>query len=168
MQKITPFLWFDKDAKEAMNFYVETFNTAPGKRAESNVVTIKYYPEGSEDPHMKGMEGKVLTGVFILAGQTFMCLDGGPLFKPNESVSFAVECKTQDEIDHFWNTFTADGGQESQCGWCKDKWGFSWQITPPMEQFLNGSDAAGNARAMQAMLGMKKLDMAALEAAYKG
>ncbi len=167
MQKITPFLWFDKDAKDAMNFYVETFNTAPGQSVESKVITIKYYPEGSNEEHLKGMEGKVLTGVFSLAGEKFMCLDGGPLFKPNESVSFMIECKTQEEIDHFWNTFTKEGA-ESQCGWCKDKWGFSWQIAPPMEQYLNGSDKEGNARAMHAMMQMKKIDIAKLEEAYKG
>lgn len=167
-QKITPFLWFDKDAKEAMEFYVDTFNNSPEKKSESKIVTTKYYPSGITEGPMAGMDGKVLTGVFTLEGQTFMCLDGGPLFKPNESTSFLVECENQAEIDHFWNAITKNGGEESQCGWCKDRWGFSWQIVPPMEQFLNGPDTEGNARATQAMLQMKKIDIKKLEDAYNG
>lgn len=168
MKKITPFLWFDKNAKEAIEFYVATFNSSPGKKTESKVVTIKYYPPGITEGPMAGMDGRVLTGVFMLEGETFMALDGGPLFKPNESVSFLVDCTTQEEIDHFWDAFTQNGGQESECGWCKDKWGFSWQICPPMEQFLNGQDNEGNARALQAMLQMKKIEIVKLEQAYKG
>mgnify|MGYP003554064209 FL=1 len=166
MQKITPFLWFDKDCKEAMNFYIDLFNSNPAKKTESKIKTIKLYPEGMEDEHMKGMEGKVLTGVFELEGQTFMGLDGGPLFKPNESVSFLVECKTQEEVDHFWNSITKDG-MESECGWCKDKWGFSWQIAPDMGKWL-GDNSEGGKRATQAMLGMKKIIIADLEKAYQG
>jgi predicted 3-demethylubiquinone-9 3-methyltransferase (glyoxalase superfamily) len=165
MQKITPFLWFDKDAKEAIDFYVATFNTSPGKKSESEVVKIKYYPPGITEGPMAGMDGKVLTGVFTLEGQTFMCLDGGPLFKPNESMSFLIECKTQEEIDHYWNAFTKEG-QESQCGWCKDKWGFSWQVCPSMEQFFTSPDSEANGRAMQAMLAMKKIDIAKLQEAF--
>ncbi len=168
MQKITPFLWFDKDAEEAMNLYVSVFNGNPAKKSNSKVVTIKRYPEGFTEGPMAGMEGKVLTGVFELEGQKFMALDGGPIFKPNESMSFLVDCKTQEEIDYFWNILTKNGGQESQCGWLKDKFGFSWQIVPDMEQFLNGTDQAGNQRALQAMLKMVKIDIKTLEDAYNG
>lgn len=167
-QKITTFLWFDKECEEAINFYVDTFNNAPHSNNNSKIVTLKKYPEGMEEEHMKGMEGKVLTGVFELNGQQFMALDGGPLFKFNESVSLLVDCKAQEEIDYFWETFTKDGGEESQCGWLKDKYGLSWQIAPSMEEFLSGPDTEGSKRAMQAMFGMKKIEIAALEKAYKG
>lgn len=308
MQKITPFLWFDNNAEAAMNFYVSIFENA-------KIATIKRYPEGMREEHMKGMEGKVLTGVFELLGHQFMALDGGPLFKINPSISFMVnfdpsrdpqavqkldelwnklsdggsalmplqeypfskrygwiqdrfgvswqliltdpageprpniipsllfvgdvcgraeealgfyasvfkdskigtvakypagmepdkegtlmfgeaqlagqwfaamdsahehqfsftegvsllvDCKNQEEIDYYWNAFTKDGGEESQCGWCKDKFGVSWQIAPHMEQWLTGPDTEGSKRALQAMFGMKKIDIAALEAAYNG
>lgn len=168
MQKITPFLWFDKETEEAMNYYVSVFSGNPLRKGESKVKTIKRYPDGPLEEPMKGMEGKVLTGVFILEGQEFMALDGGPLFKFNESVSFLVDCQTQQEIDYFWDTLTANGGQESQCGWLKDKYGVSWQIVPPMDQFLSGPDSEGSARAMQAMLQMKKIDIETLKKAYEG
>lgn len=173
MQKITPFLWFNNDAETAMNFYVDLFNSNPLRQSsdqatkkESRIVTIKRYPSGITEGPMAGMDGKVLTGVFELEGQTFMALDGGPLFKPNESVSFLVDCKTQEEIDHFWNAITKEG-MESECGWCKDKWGFSWQIAPDMGKWLGENSEAGN-RATQAMLGMKKIIISDLEKAYKG
>ena len=161
MQKITPFLWFDRNCEEAMNFYVSVFKDA-------KIHSIKRYPESGLEGPMKGFEGKVLTGVFELFGQKFMALDGGPIFQPNESVSFLVECKDQKEIDYYWDALTANGGQESQCGWLKDKYGFSWQIVPPMEQFLNGPDSEGSRRATRAMLGMNKIVIADLEKAYKG
>jgi predicted 3-demethylubiquinone-9 3-methyltransferase (glyoxalase superfamily) len=167
-QKITPFLWFADKAEEAINFYVATFNNSPAKRSEAKVVAIKKYPDNVDDEHMKGMSGKVLTGVFELEGQRFMALDGGPLFTPNESVSFLVECADQAEIDYFWDTLTSNGGQESQCGWLKDKYGFSWQIAPNnMDQWIASPDTEASARAMQAMLKMKKIVIADLEAAAK-
>jgi predicted 3-demethylubiquinone-9 3-methyltransferase (glyoxalase superfamily) len=167
-QKITPFLWFADKAEEAINFYVATFNNSPTKRSEAKVVAIKKYPDNVDDEHMKGMSGKVLTGVFELEGQRFMALDGGPLFTPNESVSFLVECADQAEIDYFWDTLTSNGGQESQCGWLKDKYGFSWQIAPNnMDQWIASPDTEASARAMQAMLKMKKIVIADLEAAAK-
>lgn len=176
MQKITPFLWFDNCAEEAMNFYVDTFKNSPhststdqaNKSDESKILEIKRYPSGMSDEHMTGMEGKVLTGVFTLAGQKFMALDGGPLFKPNESVSFLVNCDDQAEVNYFWDTITKNGGMESECGWCKDKYGFSWQIAPNMAQYLATPDGEANNRAIQAMLKMKKIDIAKLEEAYKG
>lgn len=166
MQKITPFLWFDKDCEEAINFYVDLFNGNPAKKSDSRVKTIKRYPSGISEGPMAGMDGKVLTGVFELEGQQYMALDGGPIFKPNESVSFLVDCKNQEEIDYFWNAITAEGA-ESQCGWCKDKWGFSWQIVPPMDKWLGGESEAEK-RATQAMLGMKKIVIADLDKAYAG
>lgn len=166
MQKITPFLWFADRAEEAMSFYVELFNGAPYSDGGSKVVTIKRYPDGPLEGPMQGFEGKVLTGVFELAGQQFMALDGGPIFTPNESVSFLVDCRDQAEIDYFWERLIADGGKESQCGWLKDKYGFSWQIVPDMDKFFTSTDVAANARAMHAMLQMKKIDIAELERAY--
>jgi predicted 3-demethylubiquinone-9 3-methyltransferase (glyoxalase superfamily) len=168
MQKITTFLWFDKDTEEAINYYVSLFNGNPNKKTESRIVTIQKYPEGPLEGPMKGFEGKVLTGVFELEGQKFMALDGGPLFKFSEAVSLLVDCKDQEEIDYFWDNFIKDGGQESQCGWLKDKYGFSWQIVPPMQEWLGGKNPEGSARAMHEMLKMKKIDIATLEKAYKG
>lgn len=172
MQKITPFLWFDNECEIAMNFYVDLFNNNPSLRSgptareESKIVKIKKYPEGMTEEHMVGMEGKVLTGIFTLEGQQFMALDGGPMFKPNESMSFLVDCANQEEIDYFWNAITKEGA-ESQCGWCKDKWGFSWQIVPDMANYF-GDESPGAKNAIKAMLEMKKIIIADLEKAYKG
>nr|WP_294794337.1 VOC family protein [uncultured Mucilaginibacter sp.] len=150
MQKITPFLWFDNNAEEAMNFYVSVFSDAK-----------------IGGVHKVG--DKVLTASFTINGQEFMVLNGGPLFKFNESVSFYVNCADQSEVDYFWEKLTADGGKESQCGWLKDKFGLSWQIVPQMlGSVLWGPDAAGSQRAMQAMMQMGKLDIAKLQAAYNG
>ena len=168
MQKITTFLWFDNQTEDAMNYYVSVFNGNPEKKSESKIVAIKRYPEGPLEGPMKGFEGKVLTGVFELEGQQFMALDGGPIFKFSESVSLLVDCKNQEEIDYFWDKFVRDGGMESQCGWLKDKYGFSWQIVPPMEKFMNESDPEKSKRAMSALLQMKKIDIKALEQAYEG
>jgi predicted 3-demethylubiquinone-9 3-methyltransferase (glyoxalase superfamily) len=161
MQKIMPSLWFDKEAEEAMEYYVSVFNGAPNKKAESKIVTIKRYPEGVKEGPMAGMGGKVLTGIFELDGQRYMCLDGGPLFKFNESVSFVVNCKDQEEIDYFWEKLSAVPESE-QCGWCKDKFGLSWQIVPE-----NMGDLLKNDKALQAMLKMHKIDIAKLEEAGK-
>ena len=150
MQKITPFLWFDNNAEEAMNFYVSIFNDAA---------------IGS----VHKMDNKVLTASFTINGQEFMVLNGGPLFKFNESVSFYVNCADQNEVDYFWEKLTADGGQESQCGWLKDKFGLSWQIVPQMlGTALWGPDKEGSQRAMQAMMQMSKLDIDKLQQAYNG
>jgi predicted 3-demethylubiquinone-9 3-methyltransferase (glyoxalase superfamily) len=163
MQKITTFLWFDKQAEEAMNFYVSVFNDSPAKdKTPSKVGSIMYYPEGGEGP-MKGMEGKVLAGVFELAGQRFMALDGGPIFKFNESVSLYVDVADQEELDYFWGKLSAVPESE-QCGWLKDKYGLSWQIIPKdFVQFMNDPDKEKVARVMQAMLQMKKLDIQKLK-----
>ncbi len=162
IQKITPFLWFDKQAEEAINFYVSIF-------PNSRVVSIKRYPEGPLEGPMKGMEGKVLTAVFELQGQTFMALDGGPFFKPTGAVSFYVECADQKEVDAYWNKL-AEGGdpKAQQCGWLMDKYGFSWQTIPSaLPRPLSDPDPIKSGRVMQAMLQMKKIDVAKLEEAYR-
>ncbi len=145
-----------------MNFYVSVC------KENARIISIKRYPDMPEVEHMKGMAGNVLTGVFELFGQRFMALDGGPIFTFNESISFLVSCKDQAEIDYYWNALTTDGGTESQCGWCKDKYGLSWQITPDMSEWLEGADTEGSQRALKALFGMRKIDIAALKAAYEG
>ncbi|MBI4023250.1 VOC family protein [Candidatus Berkelbacteria bacterium] len=159
VQRITPFLWFEDKAEEAMEFYTSIF-------PDSRIVSIKRYPEGITEGPMAGFDGKVLTGVFELMGQRFMALDGGPVFQPSGAVSFLVECKDQAEIDTFWDALSADPASE-QCGWLKDKYGFSWQIVPDMSQWL-GDESEGAQRATQAMLGMKKIIIADLQKAYDG
>jgi predicted 3-demethylubiquinone-9 3-methyltransferase (glyoxalase superfamily) len=163
MQKITPFLWFDAQAEEAMNFYVSIFKN-------SKIVSIKRYEADIPQSGVTGMTGKVLTGVFELEGQTFMALDGGPFFKPTGAVSLYVECENQEEVDNYWNKLTAGGNPEAQqCGWLQDKFGFSWQIVPKiMPKLLNDPDKEKANRALQAMLQMKKIDIAGLEKAYEG
>jgi predicted 3-demethylubiquinone-9 3-methyltransferase (glyoxalase superfamily) len=159
MQKILPSLWFDKNAEEAMEYYTKVFNGSPNKKAESKIVSIKRYPEGVTDGPMAGMDGKVLTGIFELEGQRYMCLDGGPIFKFNEAVSLVVNCKDQEEIDYFWEKLSAIKESE-QCGWCKDKFGLSWQIIPENMGELLKSD-----KALQAMLKMHKINIKELEEA---
>lgn len=151
-----------------MNFYVSIFNSAPGSSNNSKIVSIEYYPEGSTEPHMQGMEGKVLTGIFELAGQRFMALDGGPIFKFNESVSFYVECADQEEVDYFWGKLSAVPESE-QCGWLKDKFGLSWQIVPKqLGELLSDPDKEKAGRVLHAMLAMKKIVVADLQKAYEG
>ena len=164
MQKITTFLWFDTQAEEAMSFYIDVFNNSPYSCKNSKVEAINRYPEGGEGP-MKGMDGKVLTGVFTLEGQKFMCLDGGPIFKFNESISLIVDCKDQAEIDYFWEKLSTVPESE-QCGWCKDKYGLSWQITPGLEKFFD-MEPARSKKVMDVFLQMKKIDIAKLEEAAK-
>lgn len=168
MQKITPCLWFDMQCEEAVNFYIDTFNNAPGSKNDSKIITLQKYPEGRQEEHMKGMEGKIITAIFELAGQRFMALDGGPTFKFNESISLYVECQDQEEVDYFWNKLSAVPASE-QCGWLKDKFGVSWQIIPKqLEGLLSDPDAEKSGRVMTAMLQMKKIIVTDLEKAYKG
>ena len=170
VQKITPFLWFDNQAKEAMEFYVEVFSAkggSPSRGKDGKIVSIQYYPEGSDEEHLKGMEGRVLTGIFEIAGQKFMTIDGGPLFKFNESISFYVECDGQEEVDYYWGKLSAVPEAE-QCGWLKDKFGVSWQIIPKqLGEILSRPDKQKAAHAMHAMLQMKKIDIAKLQEAYE-
>ena len=154
MQKISPFLWFDSNAEEAANFYVAIFK-------DSKVLKIARYEEAGPGP-----AGSVMVVNFQIEGQDFIALNGGPLFKFTEAISFVINCQTQEEVDHYWNKLTAGGGQESQCGWLKDKYGLSWQVTPAiLGELLADKDQKKAQRVMQAMLQMKKIDIAALQRA---
>ena len=153
MNKIIPFLWFDNNLEEAMNFYASVFKN-------SKIGNITRYNEAGSGPG-----GKVVTATFELEGQQFMALNGGPMFKFTEAVSFFVNCKTQQEIDEYWEKLT-EGGEESRCGWLKDKFGLSWQIVPAnLGELLGNPDPAKAKNAMNAMLKMGKLDIAELERA---
>ena len=157
MQKLTPCLWFNFNADEAVEHYLSIFKN--GK-----VLEVSHY--GDAVPSLKG---KVLTMRFELEGQEFLALNGGPQFPFTEAMSLQIDCEDQAEIDYFWDALTADGGAESQCGWCKDRWGMNWQVVPKgMDEFFNGSDPARTERAMRAMLTMRKIDVAAMQAAADG
>jgi predicted 3-demethylubiquinone-9 3-methyltransferase (glyoxalase superfamily) len=156
-QKITTFLWFDNNAEEAANFYVSVFKN-------SRIRQSARYPEGSP-----GKEGTIMTIEFELDGQEFIALNAGPAFKFTEAISLLVHCQSQEEVDYYWEKLTADGGQESDCGWVKDKYGLSWQITPDiLLQLLADNDKAKAQRVMQAMMGMKKIIIEDLEQAAAG
>ena len=159
MQKILPFFWYDTQAEEAVNLYISLF-------PNSRILNVLRYDKASSEA--AGMpEGSILTIDFELDGQLFSALNGGPAFKFNESVSFMIECSTQEEIDHYWYGLIANGGQESACGWLKDKFGLSWQVTPRQQnEMIHDKDFAKAGRAMRAMLGMKKLDIKVLEDAF--
>lgn len=164
-QKITPFLWFDKNCEEAVNYYVDVFNNAPSSRKNSKINFIKKYEKGIETPGAEEMEGKILTVEFELDGQKFQALDGGDYFKFNEAISMMVDCKDQEELDYFWEKLSAVKESE-QCGWCKDKFGLSWQIIPKrLGELLNDPDKEKSHRVANAMLKMHKLDVAELEKA---
>ncbi len=150
MKKITPFLWFDTQAEDAMNFYVSVFTN-------SKILSVAPGPNG------------IASSVsFEIEGQEFMAFNAGPHFKFNEAISMFVNCQTQEEVDELWSKLTADGGEESQCGWLKDKFGLSWQIIPSaLGELLGDKDAEKAGRVMQAMLGMSKIDIAGLRRAYE-
>lgn len=168
MSKIVPCLWFETQCEEAMNYYVDTFNGAPNKKQESRIVSITRYEKGMEAPGAEQMEGKVITGIFELAGQRFMALDGGPLFQFNEAVSFYVECEDQQEVDYFWSKLSAIPEAE-QCGWCKDRFGLSWQIVPKqLGELMGDPDPVKSKQVLNAMLKMKKIIVADLQKAYEG
>jgi predicted 3-demethylubiquinone-9 3-methyltransferase (glyoxalase superfamily) len=151
-QKIVPHLWFDREAKEAAEFYTSVFNNS----RIISIATLHDTPSGTVD---------IVT--FELFGQEFMAIIAGPLFKFNESISFIVKCDTQDEIDFYWEKLTSEGGQEIECGWLKDKYGLSWQIVPTfMDEMMRSKDPERFARVTQAFLKMKKFDIAALQTAY--
>ena len=156
--KLTTCLWFDGNAREAAEFYAETF---PDSQVGSAMKAPGDYPDGKK--------GDELTVEFTVLGRAFVGLNGGPLFKPNEAVSFMVVTEDQAETDRYWNAIVGNGGAESECGWCKDKWGFSWQITPRV--LLEGNsnpDPAVAKRVFDAMMTMKKIDIATIEAAMRG
>jgi predicted 3-demethylubiquinone-9 3-methyltransferase (glyoxalase superfamily) len=168
MQKVTPFLWYDHQAEEAMNFYVSVFNGSPVKQTESKVVSISRYPEEGLEDFMKGLQGKVANGAFELAGQQLVAFDGGPDFKFNEAISLLIDCESQEEVDYYWGKLSAVPESE-MCGWVKDKYGLSWQIIPKaLSEMLSDPDPAKAGRAMQAMLQMKKIDIAELRRAFNG
>ncbi len=155
MHKITPFLWFDGKAEEAMNFYTSIFKN-------SKIGRITRYGDAGPGP-----KGAVMSGTFQLDGQEFMALNGGPQFKFTEAISFFVNCETQEEVDELWEKLSA-GGQKSRCGWLKDKYGLSWQIIPSaLGEMLGDKDPEKSRRVMKAMLQMDKIDIKGLEQAYK-
>ena len=155
MQKITPFLWFDNNAEQAAEFYVSIFKN-------SKILNVSRYGDAGPRP-----KGSVMVVNFQLAGQEFTALNGGPLFKFSEAFSLVVNCENQKELDEYWHKLTSGGGKESECGWLKDKFGFSWQIVPTALGRLMSDPKQAN-RVMQALLQMKKLDIARLEEAAEG
>ena len=157
LQKITPFLWFDDKAEEAANFYVSIFNN-------SRIVEISRYGESGPRP-----AGMVMTVTFELEGQQFVALNGGPEFSFTPSISFMVNCESQQQVDELWTKLLEGGGQEVECGWLTDRFGLSWQITPTvLMELLQDQDRAKANRVMQAMLQMKKIDIAGLQRAAAG
>ena len=155
-QKIVPSLWFDTEAEDAANFYTSIFDN-------SRIVNVSHYSEGGPRP-----AGTVMTVDFELDGQRFVGINGGPQFTFDEAVSFQIACETQDEVDYYWERLT-DGGEESMCGWLKDRYGLSWQVVPKgMDELFTDPDPERAQRAMQAMLGMRKLDIAELRRAADG
>jgi predicted 3-demethylubiquinone-9 3-methyltransferase (glyoxalase superfamily) len=163
MQKITPFLWFDDQAEEAVKFYTSIFKNSKVGRI------LRYGEEAAKVSQTGRPVGSVLTIEFEIEGQKFTALNGGPAFKFNESISFVVNCDTQKEVDYFWGKLTADGGQESQCGWLKDKFGVSWQVVPRvLIEMLRDKDSEKSERVMKAMLQMQKINIKTLEEAYEG
>jgi len=155
MQKITPFLWFDHQAEEAMNFYVSVFKN-------SKVLSVNRYGDAGPGP-----KGSVMTASFELDGQVFTALNGGPVYKFSPAISFVVHCETQAEVDEYWDKLS-EGGKENQCAWLDDKFGVSWQIVPNiLIELLSDPDPAKSGRVMQAMLQMKKIDIEKLKQAYE-
>jgi len=156
MQKITPFLWFDNQAEDAVNFYTSVFK-------DSKILDIARYGEAGPGP-----KGSVMTASFRIEGQEFIALNGGPQYKFTEAVSFVVNCKTQEEIDHYWDKLL-EGGQAQACGWLKDKFGLSWQIVPAiLGELMSDPDREKSNRVMKAMLQMVKFDIRKLKDAYEG
>jgi len=156
MQKITPYLWFDGQAEEAVNLYTSIFKN-------SKVLNVSRYGEGSPGP-----AGSVMTASFELDGQEFIALNGGPQYKFTEAISFLVNCKTQKEVDELWEKLTADGGEEGPCGWLKDKFGVSWQIIPTaLGEMLSDPNPSKAQRVMEAMFKMKKIEIPLLKQAYE-
>jgi predicted 3-demethylubiquinone-9 3-methyltransferase (glyoxalase superfamily) len=156
MQKITPFLWFDNNAEEAANFYVSVFKN-------SKILNVARYSDVGPGP-----KGTVMTAEFELDGQEFVALNAGPTFKFTEAISFVVNCETQEEVDYYWERLS-EGGEKSHCGWLKDKFGLSWQVTPTiLGKLMADKDQEKANRVMQAMLKMDKLDIEPLQRAYEG
>ncbi len=156
MQKITTFLWFNNNAEEAVNFYTSVFK-------DSKIGSVSRYGDAGPGP-----KGSVMVATFTLFGQEFIALNGGPIFKFTEAISLVVNCENQDEVDYYWEKLT-EGGEESMCSWLKDKYGLSWQIVPTaLPGLIAGSDPVKSKRAMEAMMKMRKIDIATLQKAYDG
>ena len=156
MQKITPFLWFDNNAEEAMNFYVSVFKN-------SKILNVARYGDAGPGP-----KGTVMTADFQLDGQEFVALNAGPRFKFTEAISFVVACESQEEVDYFWERLS-EGGETSRCGWLKDKFGLWWQVTPTvLSKLIGDQDPEKSKRAMEAMMQMDKIDIEPLQRAYEG
>ena len=156
MQKITPFLWFDNNAEEAMNYYTSIFK-------DSKIGTVSRYGDAGPGP-----KGSVMVATFFLNGQEFMALNGGPHYQFTNAISFMVKCETQEELDHYWDALSA-GGKVIQCGWLTDKFGLAWQIVPTIfGELMAKGDAEKSSRMMKALMGMVKLDIAELKKAYEG
>ena len=157
MQHITPFLWFDQNAEDALNFYTSTF-------PDSKVVNSSRYPAGSPGP-----EGSLMTATIELHGQRFMLLNGGPGHPFTDAISFVIHCKDQDEIDRYWTNLTSGGGREIQCGWLQDRFGLAWQVVPTaLGELMTNPDPKKRQRVMKALLKMVKLDIATLKSAAEG
>lgn len=149
--KITPFLWFDNNLTEALEFYPTVFK-------DSKILQSSKTPDGN-----------FMTATFVLNGQEFLAMNAGPMFKFTEAISFMISCETQEEVDHYWNKLTSNGGEESRCGWLKDKFGLSWQVTPTtLLRLMNDPDKVKAKRVMDAMMTMNKIVIADIEKAYKG
>jgi predicted 3-demethylubiquinone-9 3-methyltransferase (glyoxalase superfamily) len=156
MPKITPFLWFDDNAGEAIDFYLSVFKNA------------KAIDVARDRPEAPGSEGRIMSGTFEIEGQRLHAFNGGPLFTFSPAISLFVNCETQDELDDLWEKLS-EGGEQQRCGWLKDKFGVSWQIIPSaLSKGLQDKDPEKSRRVMQAMLGMKKIDIAGIEQAYRG
>src|SRR4051812_39058817 len=162
ISKITPCLWFDSQAEEAANFYCSIFS-------DSGITAVSRYGEAGGDVHGRA-PGSVMTIAFHLGGQPFTALNGGPHFKFNEAISLQIDCETQAEVDYYWERLTVDGDTSAQqCGWLEDRFGLHWQVVPKvLPKLLTDPDSEKSQRAFQAMMGMKKLDIAALERAHRG
>jgi predicted 3-demethylubiquinone-9 3-methyltransferase (glyoxalase superfamily) len=164
MQKLTPFLWYDNQAEEAAEFYVSVFSSRRAAHSggdESKILEVSRYGEAGP-----GTPGAAMTVTFQLEGQQFTALNGGPDHEFTDAISFVVDCETQDEVDELWSALTSEGGEEGPCGWLKDRYGLSWQVVPTrLTELLTDPDPGRAQRAMQAMLQMKKIDIATLERA---
>ncbi len=156
MQKITPFLWFDNNAEEAVNFYTSIFK-------DSKITNMSRYSEAGPGP-----AGSVMVANFTLNGQEFMAINGGPVYKFTEAISFVINCENQEELDHYWEKLTADGGSPVQCGWLKDKFGLAWQVVPTAIGKLMSGDPSRSAKVAKALYKMIKIDIAELQKAYDG
>lgn len=168
MQKITPFLWFESQAEEAANFYVDLFNNNPGKKSDSKILAVSKYDKAGAE--VSGMpEGSVMVVEFQLEDQIFNALNGGPQFQFSGAVSFVIDCKSQEEVDYFWDKL-GEGGETGQCGWInRDKFGLTWQVVPDtLTKLLADEDEEKSGRVMQAMLEMKKINIDELQKAYEG